>query len=276
MSRPAKESLLPVAVLETSSPLCGVAVVLAQGSPAGPQHSTQVAVRAQRVTTHSEQLLSLLAACLSELGLSPRALSAVVCTLGPGSFTGLRIGLSTAKGLCWALALPLRTVSTLEALAYPSSALADPMFHLVRPTLAVLPAFRGQVFARLVCPAAPLPPSLHAAVAAHPHLVQDALWSPPDLAHALAACAAQLDWVGSGVAQDPALAQLAAAASHAARSEAAPHPLSVAALALRTWTTVPPAALSSVTPNYLCGSAPEEAERLRLAALSSAPLSPAP
>lgn len=45
-------------------------------------------------------------------------LSAVAVTIGPGSYTGLRIGLSTAKGICYALKIPLITIGTLEVMAY--------------------------------------------------------------------------------------------------------------------------------------------------------------
>ncbi len=52
-----------------------------------------------------------------ETGIGPRELDAVGVTLGPGSYTGLRVGLSTAKGLCYALNKPLITLTTLELLA---------------------------------------------------------------------------------------------------------------------------------------------------------------
>jgi len=76
-----------------------------------------VAERRNRVTTHSELLLALLDGTLGDAGLRPRDLDAVACGAGPGSFTGLRIGLSTAKGLCFALGRPLALVSSLEAVA---------------------------------------------------------------------------------------------------------------------------------------------------------------
>ncbi|MCR3923329.1 MAG: tRNA (adenosine(37)-N6)-threonylcarbamoyltransferase complex dimerization subunit type 1 TsaB, partial [Firmicutes bacterium] len=67
--------------------------------------------------THSERLLPLIDTLLRDAGLTPRDLDAVAISVGPGSFTGLRIGMVTAKALGQALQLPLCGVSTLTALA---------------------------------------------------------------------------------------------------------------------------------------------------------------
>jgi tRNA threonylcarbamoyladenosine biosynthesis protein TsaB len=53
----------------------------------------------------------------TELGLKVQDLKAVGITAGPGSYTGLRVGMATAKGLCYALSVPLIAVNTLEAMA---------------------------------------------------------------------------------------------------------------------------------------------------------------
>jgi|SRR6218665_73309 len=50
-------------------------------------------------------------------GLEINALEAVAVTIGPGSYTGLRVGLSAAKGICFALGIPLITINTLEVMA---------------------------------------------------------------------------------------------------------------------------------------------------------------
>jgi len=55
---------------------------------------------------------------LKEVALTMQDLQAVAVTEGPGSYTGLRVGMATAKGLCYALQIPLITVSTLKAMAY--------------------------------------------------------------------------------------------------------------------------------------------------------------
>ncbi len=65
----------------------------------------------------SEEIIPLIATSLNEGGISPHDLDAIVVSEGPGSFTALRIGFSTAKGLCFALEKPLVAVGTLDALA---------------------------------------------------------------------------------------------------------------------------------------------------------------
>ena len=70
---------------------------------------------------HSELLMECIDGLFNTAGLTPSGLNAVACTKGPGSFTGLRIGYSAAKGLCLALGIPLAAVPTLDCLAYPLS-----------------------------------------------------------------------------------------------------------------------------------------------------------
>jgi tRNA threonylcarbamoyladenosine biosynthesis protein TsaB len=67
--------------------------------------------------THSERLLPLLYSLLRDAALSPSDLGGVAVASGPGSFTGLRIGMATARALGQALDIPLAGVSTLEVLA---------------------------------------------------------------------------------------------------------------------------------------------------------------
>ncbi len=67
--------------------------------------------------THSRTLLPMAEALMKNCGRSLRELGAVAVAHGPGSFTGLRIGMAAAKGLAWALEIPAVGVSTLEAMA---------------------------------------------------------------------------------------------------------------------------------------------------------------
>lgn len=67
--------------------------------------------------THSQTLLPLLEATLATAGLAVTDMDAIAVSIGPGSFTGLRIGVSMAKGIAQALNIPCIGVSTLEVLA---------------------------------------------------------------------------------------------------------------------------------------------------------------
>lgn len=92
--------------------------------------------------THSERLLPAIERALSDAGWSPRDLGGLAVAIGPGSFTGLRVGISTAKGLALALDIPVAGVPTLDALALglPFSAL---------PVCPVLDARKAEVYACL-------------------------------------------------------------------------------------------------------------------------------
>lgn len=68
--------------------------------------------------THSTKLIPMIENVLSELDLSVSDIDAVACTNGPGSFTGIRIGMATAKGLAFPESKPIMAVSSLEAAAY--------------------------------------------------------------------------------------------------------------------------------------------------------------
>lgn len=96
--------------------------------------------------THSQRLLPLLDSLMSGAGVELGSLEAVAVVNGPGSFTGLRIGLATAKGLAWGLGLPVAAISTLEAAAYNAYAPGLGEDTLLCP---VLDARRGEVYCAL-------------------------------------------------------------------------------------------------------------------------------
>ena len=72
---------------------------------------------AEQGYSHAEKLHVFIEEILRECHLTVKDLSAIAISQGPGSYTGLRIGVSTAKGLCFALDIPLIAVDTLESLA---------------------------------------------------------------------------------------------------------------------------------------------------------------
>ena len=114
---------------------------------------------------HAEALMGVIGEALDEAGASYRAVDAVAVSVGPGSFTGVRIGVATARGLALALKAPATGVTTLAALAFEAEPLAGG-----RPVLAVLDARRDEFYAALYDPdgtahAAPAIVDLNAAVA---------------------------------------------------------------------------------------------------------------
>lgn len=85
--------------------------------------------------SHAERLHVFIEEVIKEAGISLEDLSAIAVSQGPGSYTGLRIGVSAAKGLCFALDIPLIAVDTLQALASQvmiSSGLIIPMIDARR------------------------------------------------------------------------------------------------------------------------------------------------
>lgn len=72
--------------------------------------------------SHAEKLHVYIEAVLKEANITSSQLEAIAVSKGPGSYTGLRIGVSAAKGLAYALNIPLISISTLEALAHQVSA----------------------------------------------------------------------------------------------------------------------------------------------------------
>jgi tRNA threonylcarbamoyladenosine biosynthesis protein TsaB len=81
---------------------------------------------------HTAQLLPQLDLLLRHIGAGREQLRAVAVALGPGSWSGLRVGLSVAKGLALAADLPIFGVSSLDALAYQQQRCGLPIFPLIR------------------------------------------------------------------------------------------------------------------------------------------------
>jgi tRNA threonylcarbamoyladenosine biosynthesis protein TsaB len=91
---------------------------------------------------HAAELLPLADRLLAETGLKPGDLDLVVCAQGPGSFTGLRIGLATAKGIAMGAGVPLVSVPTLDAYAEPFTAFPG----LVVP---IIDARKGRIYSAI-------------------------------------------------------------------------------------------------------------------------------
>lgn len=95
--------------LETSTDVCSVAI-----SRDGILLSI---AESQVLNSHSEVITLLIQTCLNESGLAIQALNAVAISDGPGSYTSLRVGTATAKGLCYGLDIPMLAIDSLQILA---------------------------------------------------------------------------------------------------------------------------------------------------------------
>lgn len=91
---------------------------------------------------HTTQTLPAIDYLLERTKKGRDGLRAVAVAVGPGSFSGLRVGISLAKGLCLAMGLPIVGVGTLEAIGYPHR-------QLKLPVCAVIDAGRGEVCAAM-------------------------------------------------------------------------------------------------------------------------------
>jgi tRNA threonylcarbamoyladenosine biosynthesis protein TsaB len=125
--------------VETSTSVCAAAVT--------EDGDVLVEVMLDEHYVHAEKLLTMIDRALSSSGTSLDRLDGVAVSVGPGSFTGLRIGLSVAKGIVYATGKPLLAVPTLEALAH--RALAVSGSDVREYVLAVLDARRDDVYAQL-------------------------------------------------------------------------------------------------------------------------------
>ena len=92
--------------------------------------------------THSERLMAMVDRLLADCGCDMASVDALAVSIGPGSFTGLRVGVATVKGLAMALGLPVAPVPTLDALA-GNLPFAD------APVCPVLDARKGEVYLSL-------------------------------------------------------------------------------------------------------------------------------
>ena len=98
-----------ILAIETTGDICGVALHDGNGVVASCEDS--------RPRIHDEALSGQIRDVLDRASITIRQLDAIACSIGPGSFTGIRIGLSFAKGLCHALEIPIVAVPTLDAMA---------------------------------------------------------------------------------------------------------------------------------------------------------------
>ena len=177
---------------------------------------------------HAEALAPMIASTIARSGLGYEQFDAIAVTIGPGTFTGLRIGLAAARGLALAMCKPMIGVTTLEAVAYAARSEQ-------RSVLAILDARRSQLYAQgfdsMLMP-------LNAPSVVSPECIQSIVPDGPYVA------------VGTGIAL---------ARPHLLRPPASPGDVTFdagdgfprATVVARIASTRPPAAATTVRPIYL-------------------------
>jgi tRNA threonylcarbamoyladenosine biosynthesis protein TsaB len=196
---------------------------------------------------HAARLLPLAADLLDRGGIEFRDLDLIAVGIGPGTFTGLRIGIATARALAQSLGLPAVGVSTLQSLAL--NVCAAPERRGVDAVAAVLDARRGEVFAA-AWPLSELDDQDRA-------VIQPAAFAPEALAERLAALGRTVLAVGEGAVEFRAQLERSGAAIPVAHAKL--HRVTAAGhchLARRLEATAP----DQIVPNYL---RPPDAKRSR-------------
>ena len=100
---------MKILCIDTSSPLCGVSVL--------EDNNLIKKLELNNGLTHSESLMPLIKEILEDCKLTLNDINLLVCDIGPGSFTGIRIGIATVKAFSDSLGIPCIGVSSLEVLA---------------------------------------------------------------------------------------------------------------------------------------------------------------
>ena len=112
------EKFKPILAIETSEKLCSAAIML--------NEEDFFELNIQQKNIHSEKLMEMISTLLNNADVQLKDLSHIAVSIGPGSFTGLRIGLSVAKGLAYGADIPLVPVPNFDALALQISNYLNP------------------------------------------------------------------------------------------------------------------------------------------------------
>ena len=123
-----------ILALDTATAACSVAL-MCDGAVTARRHAVMI-------RGHAEALMPMVEEVMAEAGAAYAELDLIATTVGPGTFTGLRVGLAAARGLALAGGLPVVGVTTLEALAHG----VDAGLRAGRPVVAALDARRGEVY----------------------------------------------------------------------------------------------------------------------------------
>ncbi len=106
-------NIFPILAIETSDSICGVCIYFDEEK----YFSSKLVLK----HSHAEKLFGIIESVLKTASINKTNLKSIAISSGPGSFTGLRIGMSAAKGIAQAMSIPIISVPTFEALAYQIS-----------------------------------------------------------------------------------------------------------------------------------------------------------
>jgi tRNA threonylcarbamoyladenosine biosynthesis protein TsaB len=102
-----------ILLIETATDVCSVGISI---------NGNLISIEESFVkNAHAAQLQILVETAIKKAAITLNQINAVAISIGPGSYTGLRVGLSAAKGYCFALNIPLIAIDTLESLTYQAS-----------------------------------------------------------------------------------------------------------------------------------------------------------
>jgi len=146
-----------ILTLETATSVCSAALIKCtlrtMGESAAGKSNNNVSVISEvnelTAKRHNEILISLLNRLFEKSEYKLRDIDAVAVSNGPGSFTGLRVGLSFAKGLSLGLKIPIIPVNTLEALALTISSSSSSSSSSSLKVCPLVPARRGEAFGQI-------------------------------------------------------------------------------------------------------------------------------
>jgi tRNA threonylcarbamoyladenosine biosynthesis protein TsaB len=141
--------------IETATEICSVALSRGKQLIALKEESKGL--------SHAEKLIPFIEELVKSNQLQISDINAVAVSIGPGSYTGLRIGASTAKGLCYALDIPVITISTLKSIAIGAQ---QDRFEIEKPYLLapMIDARRMEVYTALYSPEMKLMNEIHAEI----------------------------------------------------------------------------------------------------------------
>lgn len=160
--------------IDTTTRVCSVAL--------GDHEKIRAEYHLNVKNTHSQRLMPLIVSLFRDSGIDKSRLEGVALSIGPGSFTGIRIGMATAKGLCQGLNIPAVGVMTLDALAEACTFFPG----LICP---ILDARKNQVYT-----------ALYRGAAGDPEMLQPAAaLSIDELGHKLAAYEDEVIFLGDAV-----------------------------------------------------------------------------